>query len=70
MPGTKLSQQLPFFFDEVLALRVERDAEGVMQRALMTEGDATWVAKDRSGKLLPWEEPDLANIIKKIGGAT
>ena len=68
MPGTKLSQQLPFFFDEVLALRVERDAEGVMQRALMTEGDATWVAKDRSGKLLPWEEPDLTNIIKKIGG--
>lgn len=69
MPGTKLSQQLPFFFDEVLALRIERDAEGVMQRALMTEGDATWIAKDRSGKLLPWEEPNLQSIINKISGS-
>lgn len=69
MPGTKLGQQISFFFDLVLALRVERDAEGVMQRALMTEGDATWIAKDRSGRLSPWEEPDLGAIINKITGA-
>ena len=28
MPGNKTGQQLPYFFDEVLALRVEKDADG------------------------------------------
>lgn len=68
MPGNKTGQQLPYFFDEVLALRVERDAEGNSQRALMTDSDGLWVAKDRSGKLAPWEQPDLGAIIAKITG--
>lgn len=68
MPGNKTGQQLPYFFDEVLALRVERDAEGNTQRALMTDSDGLWVAKDRSGKLAPWEQPDLGAIIAKITG--
>lgn len=70
LPGNKVGQQLPYFFDEVLALRVERDSEGVTQRALMCESDGLWLAKDRSGKLSPWEEPDLGVIISKIGGTT
>ena len=68
MPGNKLAQSLPFFFDEVLALRVEKDAEGKTQRALMCDSDGLWAAKDRSGKLEAWEAPDLGEIIKKIGG--
>jgi phage nucleotide-binding protein len=68
MPGNKVGQMLPYFFDEVLALRVERDAEGVPQRALMAEPDGIWTAKDRSGKLDAWEAPDLGAIIDKIGG--
>jgi phage nucleotide-binding protein len=68
MPGKTLTQQLPYFFDEVLALRVEKDADGVTQRALMTDSDGLWVAKDRSGKLDAWEAPDLGAIIQKIGG--
>lgn len=68
MPGNKTGQQLPYFFDEVLALRVEKDADGVSQRALMCEPDGLWTAKDRSGRLDPWEVPDLGAIIKKIGG--
>ena len=68
MPGNKLGQQLPFFFDEVLALRLERDADGNTQRALMCQSDSIWQAKDRSGKLSAWEMPDLGEIIKKIGG--
>ena len=68
MPGNKLGQQLPFFFDEVLALRLERDADGNAQRALMCQSDGLWQAKDRSGKLSAWEMPDLGEIIKKIGG--
>jgi phage nucleotide-binding protein len=68
MPGNKTGQQLPYFFDEVLALRVEKDAEGVAQRALMCDSDGIWQAKDRSGKLGAWEAPDLGAIIAKIGG--
>jgi len=69
MPGNKMGQSLPYFFDEVLALRVEKDADGVSQRALMCDSDGLWIAKDRSGKLATWEAPDLGEIIKKIGGA-
>ncbi len=68
MPGKTLSQGLPYFFDEVLALRVEKDAEGNSQRALMCDSDGAWLAKDRSGKLAQWEAPDLGEIIKKMGG--
>lgn len=66
MPGNKTGQQLPYFFDEVLALRVERDAEGAVQRALLCDSDGLWQAKDRSGKLAAWEAADLGAIIEKI----
>lgn len=68
MPGNKTGQALPYFFDEVLALRVEKDADGNTQRALMCDSDGLWLAKDRSGKLAAWEAPDLGAIIAKIGG--
>jgi hypothetical protein len=68
MPGNKTGQALPYFFDEVLALRVEKDQEGNTQRALMCDSDGLWLAKDRSGRLGAWEAPDLAAVIAKIGG--
>ena len=68
MPGNKTGQSLPYFFDECLALRVEKDSDGNTQRALMCDSDGLWLAKDRSGKLSAWESPDLGEIIKKIGG--
>lgn len=68
MPGNKTGQTLPYFFDEVLALRVEKDGDGNIHRALMCDGDGLWVAKDRSGKLDIWEAPDLSAIFYKIGG--
>ena len=68
MPGKSLSMQVPYFFDLVLALRVEKDSEGLAQRALMCDSDGIWQAKDRSGKLGAWEAPDLSAIIAKIGG--
>ena len=68
MPGNKTGQALPYFFDEVLALRVEKDADGATQRALMCDSDGLWLAKDRSGKLDAWEAPDLGAIITKISG--
>jgi len=66
MPGNKSGQSLPYFFDLMLALRVERDAEGKTMRMLMCDTDGIWQAKDRSGKLDAWEEPDLGQIISKI----
>lgn len=69
LPGNKVAQSLPYFFDEVLALRVEKDAEGITQRALMCDSDGLWIAKDRSGSLDTWEQPDAGEIIAKIGGA-
>lgn len=68
MPGNKAGQSLPYFFDEVLALRVEKDADGATQRALMCDSDGLWQAKDRSGKLAAWEAPDLSEVIAKIAG--
>jgi phage nucleotide-binding protein len=66
MPGNKAGQALPYQFDVVAALRVEKDAEGVTQRALMCDSDGLWQAKDRSGKLDAWEAPDLGAMIEKI----
>ena len=68
MPGNKTGQSLPYFFDLMLALRVEKDEEGVSQRALMCDSDGLWQAKDRSGKLDAWEAPDLGVILDKLGG--
>lgn len=70
MPGQKSGQAIPYQFDLVLALRVEKDSEGVSQRALMTQSDGLWQAKDRSGRLEAWEAPDLGAIIQKIGGVS
>lgn len=70
MPGNKTGQALPYYFDILAALRVEKDAEGVIQRALMCESDGLWQAKDRSGKLDAWETPDLGAMLAKVGGAS
>ena len=66
MPGTKVGNMLPYFFDEVLALRVDRGADDVVTRVLHCQNDGVWQAKDRSGKLSMWENPDLQVIINKI----
>lgn len=67
MPGSKLHQAIPYMFDEVFALRVEKDDEGEDFRILQTNRDGRYEAKDRSGKLEMWEEPSLFALMKKIG---
>jgi hypothetical protein len=66
MPGQKLAQALPYLFDELFVLRVEKDTEGALQRWLQTSSDVQYTAKDRSGALDTFEEPDLAAIAAKI----
>ena len=68
MPGQKLGQMLPYFFDEVLALRVGQNENGETMRTLQCATDGIWTAKDRSGRLDMWEPADLGRIIEKIGG--
>lgn len=69
MPGKTLTQQLPYFFDAVFAMRVEKNPEGQPQRMLMTDSDGLWTAKSRAaGRLSAWEAPDLGAIINKIAG--
>lgn len=70
MPGTKLGQSVPYLFDEVLRLIVvdDKDADGNIERVrwLQTANDGKSVAKDRSGLLDAYEEPDLGAVAAKI----
>jgi hypothetical protein len=68
MPGQQLGPQLPYLFDEVLNLDIGRTPEGREFRFLRTKTDLQYDCKDRSGKLDPWEPPDLGHIINKITG--
>ena len=68
LPGTKLPQQVGYLFDEVFAMRVERNEAGELVRSLQTERDMQYEAKDRSGKLAMYELPNLKHIHDKIRG--
>jgi hypothetical protein len=64
-PGKMLSQAIPYLFDEVFAFRAEREG-GVVKRFLQTEEDGQYNAKDRSGRLAPFEPADLSEVFGKI----
>lgn len=65
-PGTKIGAAMPYLFDMVFALHAWKDEEGSIQRALQTQKDAQYEAKDRSGKLDLVEPPSLEHIYNKI----
>lgn len=67
-PGSKLAQQVPYFFDFLFCLQSFKNPEGQTVRYLRTVPDAQYVAKDRSGALAEWEEPNLTAIIEKVKG--
>lgn len=66
MPGNTLINNLPYFFDEVLALRIGKLPSGKEFRYLQTQPELQWPAKDRSGCLEKMEKPDLSYIFDKI----
>lgn len=66
MPGSKLGPKIPYFFDEVFALRIGVDQKGQQYRYLQTQLDNQYEAKDRSGALAPAEYPHLGAIFAKI----
>lgn len=65
MPGNKTGQLLPYFFDLVMALRVE-SRDGEVFRSLQTQSDGLWLAKDRSGKLDPYMPADMRSVLEAI----
>lgn len=66
LPGAKAGQGVPYFFDFVLAARVEVGVDNKIERAIQTQSDGLWLAKSRGWKLDPWEPMDLGHIIGKI----
>ena len=70
MVGAKLPQALPYIFDEVFAMRVDKNEEGDTTRWLQTEKDWQYEAKDRSGLLQSFEKADLVHIFNKVKTAS
>ena len=66
MPGKQLPQRLPYLFDGIFHYQIVRNQNGDPKRWLLTQPDGKSQAKDRSGKLDMWEQPDLGAIINKI----
>jgi hypothetical protein len=66
MPGKTLTQGIAHFFDEVFALGIGELADKTTYRFLRTRPNPQFNAKDRSGALDEFEEPDLSKIINKI----
>lgn len=66
LPGKKLTADVPYYFDEVLVVRVHKDATGAISRGFQCNDDGVWHAKDRSGRLDMWEPYDLHAIVAKI----
>jgi len=65
LPGAKMCNLLPYVFDEVFALRIEKKNEKYV-RFLQCQTDSKYMSKDRSGKLNMFEEADLGIIMNKI----
>lgn len=68
MPGSKLGSQLPYFFDTVFRLGVNKTPQGESYRFLQTQPDLQYEAKDRSGALNHMEPPHLTQLFNKILG--
>jgi hypothetical protein len=70
LPGNMLKNGISYFFDEVCAMRVEKDEEtGLPVHWLQCRRDYNYEAKDRSGALDMFEQPSLAAIAAKISAS-
>jgi len=69
LPGKQLSNGIGHIFDEIFAMRVAKNEDGTIRTALLTQNDGQYEAKDRSGKLETYEQPNLAAIVAKIQGS-
>ena len=65
-PGNNLAENLFFWLDEVLIMRMIQDEKNVAQRVIQCQSCDEHQAGDRSGQLEFFELPDLGAIINKI----
>jgi hypothetical protein len=65
MPSKTMSQQLPYLFDVVLAMRIDPSSKK-NKRHLLTGLTNSWYAKDSSNSLADLEKPNLGAIFTKI----
>jgi hypothetical protein len=68
MPGKTMLNGLPFFFDEVFALRLGQLEDGTVYRYLQTQPTINIEAKDRSGRMPPKAKPCLQTTFNIIAG--
>ena len=68
MPGKILGPQMPYLFDEVFRLGVNKTPQGQKYRFLQTDQDLQYIAKDRSGLLEELEPANLTHVFNKILG--
>jgi hypothetical protein len=69
VPGQQLGPKVPYMYDEVFRLGINKDGQGNPFRFLQTQPDLQFEAKDRSGALAAIEPPNLAYVFNKIIGA-
>ncbi len=67
MPGKQLGPKLPYFFDEVWRM-ISGETQGQRFNALCTRGNYQYVARDRSGMLADYEQPNATAVFRKILG--
>lgn len=65
MPNGKLRTALPHYFDFVFRYIDTVGQDGQPWNGLQTKGNAHGIAKDRSGRLSPYEPPHLGNLFAK-----
>ena len=69
VPGTAFAQNIPYYFDEVFAIRILKDPEtGELKRWFQTQPDERYASKDRSGNLDMFEPADVGHVLTKIKG--
>lgn len=64
----KVSQRVPALLDEVFYLKDFETTEGKKVKKLITSTYQNITAKDRSGKLEQFEDPNLSQVVAKING--
>lgn len=69
LQGSSVKASIKGLFDIVLSYKVYKEEDGSHTRKLVTDMAESVLAKDRSGKLDTYEDPDLSAIKHKILGA-
>jgi len=66
VPGNKVGPKIRAMFDELFYMVNIKDADGINKTGCLTHPYNEYPAKDHSGKLDLWEEPNLLKIRNKI----